>query len=144
MSRHKLEPNETTHVKAVVFMDRGLALHRLGDHADSLKCFDAAIDAEPNLANAHYGKGFALSVLERHDEAVPCFEEALKLDPDFAAAYYEKGCSLSRLRKYDAAAECLGKATRLNPDYVMAHYEKGLRWPGSKDTTRPYGATTRP
>ena len=62
MSRHKLEPNETTHAKAAAFMDRGLALHRLGNHADSLKCFDAAIDAEPNLANAHYGKGFALSV----------------------------------------------------------------------------------
>ena len=87
-------------------MDRGLAQHRL---MPILECFDAA-NAEPNLANAHYGKGFALSVLERHDEA--CFEEALKLDPDFAAAHYEKGCSLSRLRKYDAAAECLGKATR--------------------------------
>ena len=124
MSRHELEPNEAMHGRAAALMDEAVKLHRLKRHDESLGCFNAAIDAEPGLAVAHYGKGFEMSCLGRHGEAIPCFEEALKIDPDLAEAHYEKGCSLSRLGRYGRgrgvpwkgdeaeAGSCHGRITR--------------------------------
>jgi TolB-like protein/cytochrome c-type biogenesis protein CcmH/NrfG len=50
-------------------------------HEDSIAELEAAIELNPNFADAHHGLGFSLTVSGRPEEAIPQFEKAIRLSP---------------------------------------------------------------
>src|SRR5688572_6698550 len=66
---------------AINAYNRAVELARKDKHEPAVQEYAKAIEALPELAEAHYGMGIALYRLRRHDEAVIRFREALRLKP---------------------------------------------------------------
>ena len=76
----------------------------------ALSCFDAALDIEPNLADALIKKAAALEKLERTDEAIACYDRAIQSDDSATTALLQKGGLLNRLARYEEALQCYERA----------------------------------
>jgi tetratricopeptide (TPR) repeat protein len=81
-----------------VLLDRGADDEALG-------CFERALEADPSLAEAHFGRGLVLE--ERGDKrALEAYREAVRLDPENALPHLRLGLVLeSRGAREDALVE---------------------------------------
>ena len=61
---------------------RGLALSLLGRYAEAMDAFDAAIDADPNLYEAHYFRARACVSQGQFEDAAHHFRRAAQINPD--------------------------------------------------------------
>ena len=57
-----------------------------GDYAPALAEVERALQAEPDLAEAHNLRGLLLEELDRNDEALVAYRMAVQIDPSFAEA----------------------------------------------------------
>jgi tetratricopeptide (TPR) repeat protein len=58
---------------------------------EALKCFDKALEIDPNYTYAWNSKGLALSNKNDYDQALKCFDKALEIDPNYRDAWTSKG-----------------------------------------------------
>ena len=85
-----------------------------------------AIEANPNLADAHYNLGILLKNLERYDEAEKEYREAIRINPEYVSAYNNLGFLLhEELKRYDEAEECYRKAVGIDPEDALPHNNLG-------------------
>ena len=73
----------------------------------AIKCYDKAIEIDPNHSGAWFGKATSLKYLRRYDEAIKCFEKAIEIEPNYAAAWFGKATSLDSLDGFDEALDSL-------------------------------------
>ena len=71
---------------ALVLDTIGVVLSRAGHHEDSLRHYQAAVEANPNEASYHYNLGAALQFLGRFDQAKAAFRACLTHNPDDSRA----------------------------------------------------------
>ncbi|MDY6782733.1 MAG: tetratricopeptide repeat protein [Cyanobacteriota bacterium] len=64
------------------WMNRGLALRRLGRYNEALEAYNRAIELEPGYVLAWNNRGVVLLDIGRYREAESAFQQALELDPD--------------------------------------------------------------
>ena len=99
---------------------------QIGQLADALTAFDAALSLQPANADAHSNRGLALHQLGRNAEAISSYDAALKIRPDAAQTHNNRGMALAELGDLDAAQLDYQRAIHLQPDYAAAHYNLGL------------------
>jgi len=51
-----------------------------GDYAEGIKCFNKALELDPNYVDAWYGKGMALFDSGKYEECITSYEKALELE----------------------------------------------------------------
>ena len=80
-----------------------------------------AIDLNPSLCQAYYGRGNAESISKKFDEAIKDFNKAIELNPKFAEAYASRGITKYYAGDKAGAIEDLKKAGELgfNKAYEM-------------------------
>jgi putative nucleotidyltransferase with HDIG domain len=124
MEAVKLEKKETEHVAgegagiaiemvekaegsgdAATWMERGIALSRLGRNEEALAAFVKVIELDPENAVAWRKKGTSLGRLGRDEEALAASVRALELDPTDVAAWSNKAFALSQLGRSKEARE---------------------------------------
>lgn len=93
----------------------GLMLARLGETEEAARHFLAAVEQNPNFADAHCNLGLALSILLRDAEAKEHLLRALELAPAFAAAHFNLAALLQREGDLAGAREHFSEVLRLNP-----------------------------
>jgi tetratricopeptide (TPR) repeat protein len=111
------------HVDALHFL--GVLAHQSGQHEDSLKWINQAIDLGAG-GDAWNNLGEALRALDRREEALAAYRKAIELEPDNAEAHSNLGLMLIEEKKFPEAAQVLQKALALNPSLPSAHYNYGL------------------
>jgi len=85
----------------------GLASWRLSDCEAGLDLFKKALDKEPRLAEAWWGRGLCLIDRDKQTDAIAAFDRAVQLRPDFASAHYDLGMVYADEGRRDLAArEC--------------------------------------
>jgi len=99
-----------------------------GDYAEGIKCFNKALELDPNYVDAWYGKGMALFDSGKYEECITSYEKALELEERYGGWYY-KGMALHNLKKYEEAVECFDKALEIEPDdkEALKRREEALR-----------------
>jgi predicted O-linked N-acetylglucosamine transferase (SPINDLY family) len=102
------------------------ALHEVGKHLDSIRCYQKATFLSPNNCELWLGCGKSFQSLKRYEEAIAHYDKALSLNPAFAAAWSNKGNVLNELRLYEEAIAHFDKALSLNPDFAVALSNKGM------------------
>ena len=107
-----VEPSASHSGHVTVLLGKGQALLQLGQHEGALRCFDEAIAAAPDHAEAHVRRGQALERLKRVDEAVACYDRAIALDRSLTQAYLCKGGAFNQQERYSEALECYEQALR--------------------------------
>lgn len=85
--------------KSVVVLTsgKGNALNVQGNYEEAIKCYDKAIELDPNYTFAWSGKGNALSNLGKFEEAIICYDKSLAIDPNNKYALDNKDLALKKL-----------------------------------------------
>jgi len=86
------------------WLNLGIALGRIRKGADSVKCFDRAIELDPRSVEAWYNLGLALHALGRARDELRCYDKALELKPWYQLAVLRKVEALRLLGREDEAS----------------------------------------
>jgi tetratricopeptide (TPR) repeat protein len=93
----------------------GSDLKRSQRYKESIKCFDKAIEIDPNYFHAYQGKANALCYLKRYEEAIKSCDKALGINPEDTWTWLEKAAALDRLQRYEEALEILEMVFQIKP-----------------------------
>lgn len=118
--KFKTEPNKkqgTNKESADTWCNKGVTLGELGKHEDAVKCYDRALEIDPDFADAWYNKGELLCELAEFDDGIKCYDKVLEIDPNYASAWYIKGLICSLKEETETVLECLAKAIKLDDEY---------------------------
>jgi serine/threonine protein kinase len=85
-----------------------------------------ALEAAPDLAEAHASRGLALSLSEEFAEAEREFESALLLDPELYEAHYFYGRTCMQQKNWQRAARLFEQASRVKPEDIQSLMLLGL------------------
>lgn len=105
--------------------NKGIVLNLLNNYDDALKCFDKAINLNPDLERAYKGKGDVLRYMGRLEEAIKCYDKSLDVNSEYYLGFISKGNILADLKKFDKAINCFDKAIKIDPGNIAAFYNKG-------------------
>lgn len=129
-----------------VLVDMGKDSYKNGEYAESLKCYDRALNIFPSYystEHAWYYRGCSLYELKRYEEALMSFDEALvrgfhEDNSIVALIWLKKGLSFSALGRYSYGIICFNKALSLDTSLKEAEEfrkicEDSLKKSGIKD-----------
>jgi tetratricopeptide (TPR) repeat protein len=89
--------------RAAILSNLGLAWQALSRFDKATRCFEDAVDADPNLASAQTGLGNTYAHFGRHGEALPHYDRALELDPRSAITHTNRALTLEALGRIEEA-----------------------------------------
>ena len=104
----------------------GLAAGRRGDLVTAEAHFRAAVERQPDLAQAYNNLGVALEMQGKAAEAAQAYRQAIAAHPNYVEAYHNLGVACTRMRQYQTAVDCCRRAISLRPDYVDAYNGLGV------------------
>jgi len=104
----------------------GEAYDELKNEAGALQEFQAAVNADPKLPNAHFGYGYLLWKASRYSDAAEEFKAELAENPNHALALAYLGDADVKLNHPDEALPYLEHAVRLEPNLAIAHLDLGI------------------
>jgi len=120
---------EVTKNNGLAEQNFGEALVEMGQPAEAMPHFEAAIRLIPQLAAAHYNLGTMLQLQNRLNDAAHEYQLALQygLDPDDAAqAHNNLGILLMGAGQPEAAIKELNQAIALNPQEQNSYIGRGM------------------
>jgi predicted O-linked N-acetylglucosamine transferase (SPINDLY family) len=91
----------------------------------ALDTLRAALQLDPNHAEAHYLTGVALVGLGRWREAIDALQTSLRIEPAVATVWHYLGSVLAQGNRLDEAAACLQRALELAPNQERLHNQLG-------------------
>jgi serine/threonine protein kinase len=121
-----VKPPEEIEFEAWEWINKGHSLNSLGRFDEAIKCYEQALEINPQNVLAWNNKGASLNSLGRFDEALGCYDQAIKIDPQDADAWYNKGVSLARLGRFDEEIKCYEQALEINLQHALAWYNKAI------------------
>lgn len=104
---------------------RGQAWARANQYARAAAEYQAALDCEPDNANAHYNLGNALMKTGQNEAARAQFGEALRLRPGFGQAAFNLAMALDATGDRAGAIARLREAVPLMPDAALPRLQLG-------------------
>jgi tetratricopeptide (TPR) repeat protein len=107
-------------------MIAGEALDELKDNEGSTRMFRAAVKANPQQPNVHFGLGYLLWTQKQYPEAVSEFQAELANDPKHAQSLLYLGDSNLQLDKAKEARPLLAKAVQLDPALWLGNLDLGI------------------
>ena len=113
----------------------GEAYDEMKNDAGATQQFRAAVKADPNMPNVHFGLGYLLWRLMQYEEAAQEFKAELANNPEHAEAMTYLADTDIRMSQPDAALPQLEKAIRIDPTIALAHLDLGILYSdrGQKD-----------
>ena len=95
----------------------GNSYQALGDLPKAALSFNAALEADPTMADAWINLGRVLDDMGNSETAVQCYDAALQIDPNDTVAHANRGNSLRQLDRFDEALQCFTLALECeNPE----------------------------
>ncbi len=103
----------------------GNSYFHLSKYYEAIKCYDKALQIDPNNALAWYWKGYSFYELGNNEEAIKCYDKALQIEPIFLNALIAKANSFYELGNNEEAIKCYDKALQIDPNNALAWHLKG-------------------
>lgn len=97
----------------------GEAYFTLGNHNNSLRYYQKAVELAPYFSDFQLKLGTVLSSLGEIEKANSCYVKAIEMNPQSEVAYSNLGFNYLTSGSYEEAAYYLKKATQQNPDYLQ-------------------------
>ena len=87
----------------------------------AIRCFDKALNLNPNYVEAWVRKGVTLLDIGEDYDAQVCLNKAVKLSPKSFKASYNRGKCLLKLKYYDEAILDFQQAISIKPKHAASH-----------------------
>jgi len=87
----------------------------------AIRCFDKALNLNPNYVEAWVRKGVTLLDIGEDYDAQVCLNKAVKLSPKSFKARYNRGKCLLKLKYYDEAILDFQQAISVKPKHAASH-----------------------
>jgi len=87
-----------------------------GNYEEALAQYDQALQTNPELTSAMWGRAETLIMLGRENEAVRAFDDLIIIEPDNAVHYANRGIALDRMGKYTEALASYERALTLDDE----------------------------
>ena len=87
----------------------------------AIRCFDKALNLNPNYVEAWVRKGVTLLNIGEDYDAQVCLNKAVKLSPKSFKARYNRGKCLLKLKYYDEAILDFQQAVSIKPKHAASH-----------------------
>ena len=100
--------------------NRGLALAALDRFEAAVGAFSAALEMQPDLAQALRSRGLTLAQLGRFAEAIPDLDKGLEARPRDPFVLNERGLAYAGLGQHARAAEDFEAALEMEPGFIDA------------------------
>jgi tetratricopeptide (TPR) repeat protein len=104
----------------------GEALDEMKDNAGSTRMFRAAVAANPNQPDVHFGLGYLLWTQKIYPEAATEFQAELANNPNHVQSMVYLADAEIQLNQPADARSTLEKAVRLDPAQPLAHLDLGI------------------
>jgi len=98
----------------------GSALRAVGRLPEAVDAYTQAIEIQPELAVAYYGRAAAYDGQGKFQLAIADYDRAIELKPRWADAFAKRGNALVQLGQPQAALRDFNEAIRLNPSFLTA------------------------
>ena len=70
-------PSKQLNILAKAYRNKGISFDSLGRHEDAIKCYDRALELEPNSNSSLLNKGVALSLLDYEEKAIEYYNQVI-------------------------------------------------------------------
>ena len=107
-------------------MVAGETLDQLKDNAGATEMFRAAVKADPNLPNAHFGLGYLLWTQKQYPEAAQQFQAELANDPKHVQSMLYLADADIQMNRIDEAEPLLEATLKLDPSLPLVHLDLGI------------------
>jgi len=104
---------------------KGDELFCVGKYEEAIKCFDKAIQLEPDNASPWTAKAATQHRIGKHEEAINSADKAIKLDSSHIEGWNNKGGILLSLERYPEAITCFDEGLKIEPDDANLLNSKG-------------------
>ncbi len=91
-----------------------------------MQCYQQAIAAQPEHAQAYNNLGTLYRLQGDYVRARQCYEKTLEMKPNSAEALNNLGNVFKLQGRVTEAAVCYDETLRIEPGYAQAHYNRGL------------------
>ncbi len=95
-----------------LLVGKGQALLNMDQANEAVKCFDEALELDPDNAEALVKKGTAFERQKKLEEAIECYDRAIAANHGMTLAYLCKGGVYNQLERFSEALECYEQALR--------------------------------
>ena len=92
------------------FLSRGQALLEEGKAEEALKCFEEALQIEPENTEALVKKGSALEKQQKLNDAIKSYDRAIAVNNSLTIAYLYKAGLYNRMERFSEALACYEQA----------------------------------
>ncbi|RME01919.1 MAG: tetratricopeptide repeat protein [Deltaproteobacteria bacterium] len=113
------------------------------DEQERIRLFEAAIAADPTLAEAHYNLGYLLAQQGKMQDATAAYLRAIELDPELVPALYNLGALYYKQRRYTDALAFFQRVETLDPDHPKVHLSLSKVYVRMKDYPAAIGEIER-
>jgi len=102
-----------------------ICMLKLDDPAGAVKHALTAIEARPDMTQAHCILAEAYTAQNRLQEALDCYSRSIELDPSCAAPYFSAGDIIYSAGEYATAADLYSGGLTLKPDHAPGFFMLG-------------------
>ena len=108
-----------------LYRGRGLCHLNLGEYQEAIKDFDAAINLNPDDADAYQGRGASYGQFKKHNQAVEDLDFAIRLNPNSANTFFTRGIVHFNKEDYDSGIRDFDRAIALEPSHADSYTGRG-------------------
>ena len=117
---HSLRETQKEYAHEYYLMGNG-CITKAHDANAAIRCFDKALNLNPNYVEAWVRKGVTLLDIGEDYDAQVCLNKAVKLSPKSFKARYNRGKCLLKLKYYDEAILDFQQAVSIKPKHAASH-----------------------
>ena len=112
--------------RASFYINKGVALFKIGNATEALDYFNEGIDLEPQNPDGYLNRAYAYKVIGAYSKSLTDIESYLEFFPDNADIWVVKAQVHNSLEQPDEALESVDYAISLEPEKSIFYFERGL------------------
>lgn len=126
--------------EAVNLYNAAVKLHLSGKLEEAITAYREALNANPELSQAHCNLGLIFNQQHDYAKAISEFRKALAIDPKDAITYNGIGAALRAQKDMEGAIKNWTTAVTIDPKLATAHYNLGTVYEMQKDYDKAMGS----
>jgi tetratricopeptide (TPR) repeat protein len=108
--------------------EKGIEAKEIGYYSVAIRCFEKAVELNPNDAKSHYNIGLLYSKKGKTKEAISHYKQAIAINPSDADFHYNLGHTYFGKKMFKESISEYKEVITIAPDHADAHRNLGYSY----------------